>query len=344
MSDPRLLGAYLLYYWPVSYAQLRYVLADLGVSAGAALDVGSGPLPATCALLDHNAQSVTAVDVNRAATSLGRKLLPASAKVRFATWNATTTAAPPPGSYDTVVFSHVLNELWPDRQDRIPLRASLMSRIIPNIRPGGRLIIMEPALLALTRDLLTLRDELAGSGWFIESPCFLQSACPARAIVNGTCHAAFAWKPPYIVSTLASRAGIDKSHPAMSYLVARPPGAVGRPVAAGVAAESPVSAGTFASPDGDAAGHDDSPYRVVSDPMRNKAGRTRVFVCGRAGRFAISAGPADVGDAVRTFREAARGDVVAFSGLEARGEGVAFAPGSRFSVLRASSRSLDCSL
>src|SRR6266850_6616637 len=44
-EDPQLLGAYLLLYWPVSYAQARSILGELGPVAGAALDVGSGPGP-----------------------------------------------------------------------------------------------------------------------------------------------------------------------------------------------------------------------------------------------------------------------------------------------------------
>ncbi|HUX13008.1 MAG TPA: hypothetical protein VMW87_08250, partial [Spirochaetia bacterium] len=59
MNDPRLLGAYLLYFWPVSYAQVRYVLEELGVDIGRVLDAGCGPLSSTCALLDYGASSVT---------------------------------------------------------------------------------------------------------------------------------------------------------------------------------------------------------------------------------------------------------------------------------------------
>src|ERR1700694_4672038 len=42
-EEPQLLGAYLLLYWPVSYAQARSVLRELGAVSGKVLDVGSGP-------------------------------------------------------------------------------------------------------------------------------------------------------------------------------------------------------------------------------------------------------------------------------------------------------------
>jgi len=315
MNDPRLLGAYLLYFWPVSYAQLHYVLADTRIAVGAALDIGCGPLPATCALLDHGASSVTAADVNRAATSIGRLLLKDRTNVRLATWNALTPAPLPSGRFDTVVLSHILNELWSDRDDRLALRAELLSRIASRMSSSSRVVIIEPALLGIARDLLGLRDRLASDGWRIESPCFIQDACPALPLRNGTCHAAFRWNAPKIVASLASLAKIDKSRPAMSYLVAAPP-----------------NSQTSGSEE------DEHACRVVSDSMRNKAGRERLFVCGPDGRFAVSVGPNDRYSAAASFRSAARGDVVTFSGLERRGEGYAICEASHFSVLRAASR------
>ncbi|WP_455382452.1 small ribosomal subunit Rsm22 family protein [Salinispira pacifica] len=336
MNDPRLLGAYLLYFWPVSYAQLHYILADIGRPVGAALDVGCGPLPATCALLDRGASAVTSADINRAATTIGRKLLTRDEKVRFATWNATTTSPPPSGRYDTVVLSHVLNELWTDREERIELRLELLSRLGTAIRPSGRLIITEPALLGVTRDLLALRDRLVAGGWFIESPCFLQESCPALMLPKGTCHAAFRWKPPRAVAELASYAGIDKSRPAMSYLVARPPN--GAPAPGG--AETPYGAQQLPN-DGrnpKESSTDSPPYRVVSDQMRNKAGRVRLFVCGADGRFPVSTGPEDDGSAAETFRRSGRGDVVCFDRLLPRRDGYALGPESEFRIIRQVSR------
>ncbi|MFN0061005.1 MAG: methyltransferase type 12, partial [Myxococcaceae bacterium] len=45
MDDPQLLGAYLLFYWPISYAQGRSILGELGGLQGRVLDLGSGPGP-----------------------------------------------------------------------------------------------------------------------------------------------------------------------------------------------------------------------------------------------------------------------------------------------------------
>ena len=51
MDDARLLGAYLLFYWPVSYAQGRQVLGELPARARSVLDLGSGPGPLAFAAL-----------------------------------------------------------------------------------------------------------------------------------------------------------------------------------------------------------------------------------------------------------------------------------------------------
>ncbi len=45
LDDERLLGAYLLFYWPVSYLQARGVLSELPRRPRAVLDLGSGPGP-----------------------------------------------------------------------------------------------------------------------------------------------------------------------------------------------------------------------------------------------------------------------------------------------------------
>src|SRR5437868_12206298 len=71
-DDPQLLGAYLLLYWPVSYAQARAVLPEVGASLGRVLDVGSGPGPLALAALDAGAESAHALDRSDAALSVAR--------------------------------------------------------------------------------------------------------------------------------------------------------------------------------------------------------------------------------------------------------------------------------
>src|SRR4051812_14578464 len=74
MDDPALLGAYLLFYWPVSYAQGRQVLGELPARPRAVLDLGSGPGPLAFAALDAGAAEVVAADRSEQALALCRAL------------------------------------------------------------------------------------------------------------------------------------------------------------------------------------------------------------------------------------------------------------------------------
>src|SRR5512141_3197205 len=69
MDDPRLLGAYLLFYWPISYLQARGVFSELPRRPGAVLDLARGPAPVAFAALDAGASGAIAAD--RSAAALG---------------------------------------------------------------------------------------------------------------------------------------------------------------------------------------------------------------------------------------------------------------------------------
>jgi hypothetical protein len=60
-------------------------------------------------------------------------------------------------------------------------------------------------------------------------------------------------------------------------------------------------------------------YRVVSEPMLNKAGRVRVLICGPRGRFALSASKADRSPAGLTFLKVRKGDLLQIHAPQERG-------------------------
>src|SRR3954447_24793702 len=72
MDDPKLLGAYLLFYWPVSYAHARSTLSELTSPPRAVRDLGSGPGPLAFAALDAGATTVVAADRSKPALELAR--------------------------------------------------------------------------------------------------------------------------------------------------------------------------------------------------------------------------------------------------------------------------------
>jgi hypothetical protein len=201
-----------------------------------------------------------------------------------------------------IVLGHTLNELWPGHQDRIELRIGLVKRLGEELGPGGRVLIMEPALMSTAQDAIRVRDGLVKAGFLVEMPCIWQQACPA--LPDATCHGEFDWAPPAEMLRLAHAARIGRETLKMAWFVLR---------------KEPAPSAPATSPDDD--GPDGGLYRVVSEPLLSKSGRIRYLVCGPMGRFALSASRASRGAGIRPFFSLSRGDGIRFSGALRRETG-----------------------
>ncbi|HEX7714568.1 MAG TPA: small ribosomal subunit Rsm22 family protein [Bacillota bacterium] len=314
MNDPGSLGAYLLYYWPVSYLQTRYALVESGMHPRKLLDLGSGPGAATLACIDAGAVTALAADRSRDALGVAGRLARAGGvKIETTSWNGESGAPLPPGSYDCIILGHVLNELWVERSDRIERRLALLERISGHLGPAGRILILEPALLATSRELLHLRDRLMERGFQILAPCLFPGPCPAFAAgSDSTCHSEWAWELPPLVRDLARAARLDRHSCKTTYLV--------------ISRSTPSGAGLAGV------------FRVVSDPMLNQAGRTRYMICGLEGRFSLSAKPGEAGSAERSFFSLKRGDLIRVAHTETRGSGRGVTPETVLEVLKPGSK------
>src|SRR5574344_684102 len=253
MQNDSLLGAYLLYYWPVSYMQISYASSfakeALELIAQQAseqkksvriLDLGSGPAPASCALLDMlfskcGADSVqadlTLADSSSKALSLAEKLI----KKEFPSACIQTNVCDFEKSqtdkkqYDIIVMSHALNELWKDNKDCIQLRKSFITRTVMSLQEGGILFLCEPALLQTSRNLIALRDSLLSENLSVIAPCphyfsgaSAVSAPPCPALAAGpshTCHAELPWIPTEPVAAIAKKAGLDRASVKMTFFI-----------------------------------------------------------------------------------------------------------------------------
>jgi SAM-dependent methyltransferase len=222
LDDPRLLGAYLLFYWPVSYAQARAVLGELPRRPRSALDLGSGPGPVAFAALDAGASEVTAADRSAPALTLARALAAeAEEPLATRTWNG--GAGLPEGTFDAVTLGHVLNELGRG-PSAVAERAALLERAAAQVRPGGSVIVLEPALRDTSRELLQVRDLVVSRGFAVRAPCLWRGPCPALVKASDWCHAERSWSPPPLLDALAREAGLHKEALKMSYLVLAPGG------------------------------------------------------------------------------------------------------------------------
>jgi SAM-dependent methyltransferase len=310
MDDPALLGAYLLFYWPVSYAQARQALGELP-RPREVLDLGSGPGPMSFAALDAGAAAVTSADRSKAALDLA-KALATEATEPIATREWSPERPLPDGQFDLVLMGHVINELFHDGKDVtasvLDKRAALLEQVLAKVKPRGSLLILEPALRDTSRALLQLRDRMVSRGYAVRAPCLFRGNCPALVKESDWCHAERDWKMPPTVEAIARLAGIHKDSLKMSYLALAPKGEPW--------AEPPE-------------GH---LYRIVSEPLEGK-GRLRFMGCGPEGRVGLAMQEKHQTEANKVFFKLPRGAVVKLDVTEPRGDGLALDDRSTVQVL-----------
>jgi ribosomal protein RSM22 (predicted rRNA methylase) len=312
LDDPRLLGAYLLFYWPVSYLQARGVFSELPRRPGAVLDLGSGPAPVAFAALDAGASSILAADRSAGALAAARALAAeAGEPLSTAAWDPTRAGAlagvAAGRTFDTVTLGHVVNELFAG-DGAAERRAALLEEAAGLLRPGGSLVVIEPALRETSRQLLAVRDLLVARGFAVRAPCLFRGPCPARARETDWCHAERPIDPPPLVAEIARAAGLRKEAVKMSYLVLAPRGE-----------------GWSEPPPGRV-------FRIVSEPLPSK-GRLRYMACGPEGRLGLSLQEKHVGDRNRRFEGLLRGDVVEVTDVEPRGDGLRLGEESEVKVV-----------
>ncbi len=249
-GDANLLGAYLLYYWPVSFAQTLSALRKGDLRRGKmALDLGSGPAPGAMALFEAGWPAVTAADRSTAALAQARQLAQLGGHtLTTEVWHAESGQLPRGGPWDLILLGHFVNELAAGQPDRLQRRVAFFAALKAQLAPGGSVLMIEPAAHGPNAEALALRDELVKTGWGVQGPCFYQSACPALA-AGAACHDLLPWKVPHLVAQTARRAGIDKRELPFTWLA----------------------------------------FRADAVAPAPKYGRWRVLVCGEKGRFSLSA-------------------------------------------------------
>jgi SAM-dependent methyltransferase len=315
MDDPRLLGAYLFFYWPVSYAQGRQVLGELPSRPRAVLDLGSGPGPLAFAAMDAGAAEVTAADRSRAALELARSLA-AEAEEALATreWDPSKRGELPAGEFDVITMGHVLNELFGQGGDAaLEKRAAVVEQALARVKKRGSVVLIEPALRDTSRDLLKVRDLLVARGHAVRAPCLYRGSCPALVKESDWCHAERPWQMPRLVEELARAAGLHKEALKMSYLVLAPKGE----------AWPEPPAGRL--------------FRIVSEPLEGK-GRQRYIGCGPEGRVGLALQEKHRTGANQSFFHLHRGDLIRVTETEPKGDGLGLSDRSEVTLVARAGR------
>jgi len=316
-SQGDFLGAYLLYYWPVSYSQVSLALEEIRMRGALprvdrVIDIGAGPGPASFAAADFGAASATLMDSNAEALGAALRLKADHPETR-ADFSVVQRDFEKDGSidggpYDLIIACHSANELWKEREDAIERRSSLFSHACSTLAEGGILLVVEPSANITGRPALALRDRiLAGdeAGEFsCVAPCPGSYPCPIASAGEGRgCHSTWPWAPNRSIASLASLAGLDRdSAKATWFAIKRTRRSVREPSSA--------------------PGHIEG--RIISEPMLNKAGRLRYIVCAAKGLVTLSAKARDPIAGAMGFFALGRGDGIEVDAAETRSEGAGY--------------------
>jgi len=215
MDEPGSLQTYLLYYWAVSLYESTLILAELDArhqlpALHSVLDIGSGPGPASFAANVFGAEKALLVDKSEKALAIARNIAAEGRKnvdthvFSKANFEIITQCmeleefrVPQGEAFDLIVASHSLNELWQGTPDWLERRRDFLLRLLPALRPGGVLLIIEPSAHYTSIPLLALRDALLSStqshtqakenALGCVGPCPHSECCPMLAYEGRPC-------------------------------------------------------------------------------------------------------------------------------------------------------------
>lgn len=285
MQKPEYLAAYLQFFWPNTYVQAHSVLRQIDGPLGDALDLGCGCGATAAALEDLGATSIDAVDISPDAVKATEDL------VETATGRiGDLTSLRLEKTYTTIVLGYVLNELWIGRDDAIERRADLVSKCMEHLKPGGRVVVLEPATRRRCTETLEMRDILVDRGIEIAAPCLKSMKCPALAD-DDWCHAAYYWRPYPSLEARSQRVGLRRDVARCTYFI-------------------------FENEKRDRTQLD----RVISSPLHTK-GRLRYLVCGTRGRHHLVLLERNVAPHNEVFQKLYRGTVFTHGPTETKGDG-----------------------
>lgn len=311
LKDEGLRRAYVLYFLPSNIYKIHKPLAELYLHPNKPiekerlriLDIGTGPGTAILGTIDFFSKrkqqpflEFTAVDAVGENLREAERLFkdyndPQKASLftlKSAVEDLVTVIK---GRYDLIIMSNLLNELASGDVDRILKRTSILKELGDRfLAPDGSFIIIEPALRETSRDLLAVRDGIAGHGFNIYSPCLSCEKCPALINPNDWCHEEVSWDPPSLIKEIDKLTGLRKDSMKMSYMVVRKDG---------------LSLADMLS---------SHAYRVVSESLATK-GKKEFYVCGSSRRRLITCLDKDQSSLNEAFQQLGRGDLISVESL-----------------------------
>lgn len=233
MADPRFFSAYLYYFLPWNLVRMsrlfRGIRMDLPNGANA-IDLGSGPLTVPIAMwigrpeLRDRSLTFTCVDLAprsmRAGLALFQQIAGPKAPWQFRLVKGSLDAGDPSGA-DWVIAANAFNEL--DHSARSAARLERSAHLLARtVRPGGRLLLVEPGTRWGGHAIAMLRGMLLELGMVPLAPCPHDGECPMPGTSHSAwCHFNFDVRgAPRWLADLTARAGMPKEDVSLSFLLA----------------------------------------------------------------------------------------------------------------------------
>jgi ribosomal protein RSM22 (predicted rRNA methylase) len=291
LDDPAHASAYLSYFLPVNLSKVQVLLDELPRDSGmevsdhpmAVLDLGCGPGTGALALLDwlwhrspERAKSVSVLAADSSHESLqdAKRLWEAycqevgmsSGGLRCVEGNLEHPLKGDLGKqivrggpYDLIIMANCLNELFSASVDPSAERAAVVGQLLPFLAPHGTIMIVEPALRQMARELHHMRNHLLKQNLCtVYSPCLHEADCPALNHPDDWCHEERPWQTPPMIAAIDRDVGFIKDALKFSYLLLRTDGCT-------IVTRNPQT------------------FRVVSE-LRELKGEKRAWLCNETGR------------------------------------------------------------
>jgi len=316
LDDPNTRAAYLLYFLPSNLPKIWYVLDELsrhpailkGRDRLRILDLGAGVGTASIAAVWRISETlpevrnleIVAVDntisalsdcrwfVDRIAAVARQNGSSITVELRTEAQNVEKYTSADSGNYDLIFLSNSLNELFRNTADPLMERTRYLDRFCNQyLADDGAVIIIEPALLDVSRSFHIVRNQLIDAGWHLHSPCVSDRQCPMLLRDRDWCHHVLDWHRPRVVKQLDEMIGNRKEHLKFSYIVLR---------------KDNLRAS-------DVYPHPGRVYRAVDDLQREK-GKDMIYLCGSTEPLTHTLLKRDRSNSNRDFVSINRGDLV----------------------------------
>lgn len=283
LSSIEAIGSYLMYEWPLHYAEGLSLLKELPKIPNRVLELGALGAPFSFAAIKSGATEAFALDENELALKWGADIcghLGYPISIRTCD-SRKLRDLPVEGPWDLIILPYSLFKFFSSQDSQV----TYVQRLLQMLSEDGHLLIVEPSATEINRKFLEFRDKIAELKISIAAPCLWKGSCPALKHSTSPCFAQRPFEKPPMIKDIQRACQINLSSLKMSYLLLRSP-----------RSKDPILK--------------DDLYRVVSPPVDTYKGE-RFFLCGVKGKKTIGTTLITLPKQSRAFEYLKRGDVIA---------------------------------